>query len=323
MKLYLVSERESSSWEDCVWASGVMIGNVLVGENRYPATRTEYEGLRFAATGVREAEGDGSNYTELERGIRVRYDITPIRRGFGFGAFLDAVPVGDYGAVQGLYAAMPSRLRITSFGGGHSFVVHRVADTQFDLYDPLAVNGSEPRRITVDELRRYYDALPGAAWIAAYEGEAWRAPMIRLNFERWRVRGDRTPVPVFENPNGLRPVSTITKDVTLTSIGIPLSRADADGVDYDWRAVIVSSAAIDKVTGRKIAFIRRPPGDPVPTDAAWDAALYTALSDPAFRGDEVIDATDAQITAARKEGALSALTSADVAIEKLKGAVTG
>ena len=318
MKLYLVSERESSAWEDCVWCSGVMLGNVLVGENRYPATRSEYEGLRYAGTGVREAEGDGSNYGELTRAIAVRYKIAPIRRGSGFGNMLDEVPTGDYAAVQGLYAAMPDRLRITRFTGGHSFVVQRVAATQFDLYDPLAVNGSDPRRISVDELRRYYEALPGAAWIAAFEGEAWREPVIRFNLERWRVREGTS---VYERPNELSPaVTKFTATVELTAVGVPLDHS-ADGVDYGWRAVLVQTAALDGKASRKIGYIRRPAGDPLPTDAAWDAAVMKALLDPTFRGGEVIDATQAQIAAAQLAGVKEGINRADASIEALKAAV--
>lgn len=317
LALKLVSEREpGSAWEDCVWCTGVMLGNVMVGENRYPATRDEYEGLRFAATGVREAEGDGSNYRELARGMLARYKLI-VRRGSGWAAAMDQIPIGSWGAFQGLYSKLPGRLRITTFTGGHSMAAERKSETAWDLYDPLALNGSAPRSISTSELRAYYEGLTGGEWIAAYEREAWRAPMIVFNVERFRVPKG---TPVYENPNGVR-VTVFSADAVVTSIGVPNDHS-ADGVDYSWRAILVTTGALDKISRTKIAFVKRPALS-VPTAPEWDAAVAKALADPEFRGGEVIDATQAQITAAHKAGVLEGITLVDDSVEKLKLAQGG
>jgi len=296
--LILVSEREpDGSWEDCVWASGVMIANVMVGENRYPATRAEYESLRYAGTGVREASGDGSNYPdELVPAMLKRYRLS-VRCGVGWAEGLDEMPVGSWGAWQGKYSKLPGRLRLTGFTGGHSFVVKRDRSTSCLLYDPLSTTGAAPSRITLDELRAYYSALPGAHWIAAYEREAWRQPMIVYSLERWKV-----PVgtAVYETPNGAI-VTRYSGASEVTTIGYPNDRS-ADGRDYGWRAVLVTTKALDQISGLKIAFIRRPTGDPISTSPTWDAAVKKVLFDPTFTGSQVIDATTAQIEAAKDQG---------------------
>jgi len=314
--LILVSERESSAWEDCVWATGVMLANVLVGENRYPATRAEVEGLRWSATGVREAEGDGSNFGELEDGLRIRYNLAPVRRGSGWSRLLEEWPVGSYAGIQGRYGALPSRLRVTGFLGGHAFVAKRISLTEALVYDPLTAPGGSPRRATLEELRRYYEDLSGGEWIAAYEREAWRIPMIAFGLERWSVPAG---APVFENPGGLQ-VTKFSKAVTVTSIGVPLDRSP-DGVNYAWRAVLVVSAALDGTLRMKIGFVRRTDLTAVATPAAWDAAVLKALLDPTFTGGEVIHAEAAEIEAARKAGVAQGVGMVDAEVERLKLAV--
>lgn len=313
LDLYLVSERETGgSWEDCVWSTGVMAANVMVGENRYPATRSEYEGLRFSATGVREASGDGSNYRELEDGMAKRYNLI-VRRGSGWAAALAEAPVGSWLAMQGLYKALPSTLRITGFTGGHSFLFRRTDADSVSLFDPLAVNGSKPRSASLAAMRAYYDALPGAEWIALYEREAWRQPMIVFNLERWRIPAG---TPVFENPNGVQ-VTKFNDAVQVTTIGIPNDHS-TDGVNFGWRALLVTTGALDGKLRMKIAFIRRPTGDAIVTDPAWDAATLQALLNPAFRGGDVVHAEATEIANARKAGILAGIGLVDADVEKLR-----
>lgn len=319
LDLKLVSEREpDGSWEDCTWATGVMLANWMVGENRYPATRAEYEGLRFDATGIREARGDGSNYTELATGLLTRYNIAPVRMGTGWAAALEAAPVGQALALQGLYGKLPSRLRITGFTGGHSVLWIRDQADSGLLYDPLALAGSAPRRATNAEMKAYFEGLSGARWIAAREREAWRDPMIRFNLERWSVPAG---TPVFENPGGAQ-VTKYSKAATVTTIGPPIDRS-ADKTDWAWRAALVTTGAIDGQMVMKVGFIPRASLTPLATAAEWDAAVLQALTDPSFRGGSVVHADDAEIAAAKKAGIIEGLkraeTFADAEAAKLGG----
>ena len=71
----LVSEREpDGTWEDCTWASGVMLANAGTGGDWYARDRAEYEALRVAGgDGPAEKPGDGSNLGQLAAGMIARY----------------------------------------------------------------------------------------------------------------------------------------------------------------------------------------------------------------------------------------------------------
>jgi hypothetical protein len=313
----ICSEREpDSSWEDCTWATGVMLANFMLGEERIPTTRDEYESLRFDATGVREGHGDGSNYGELETGLRRRYHFPVVRRGNGWEAALEAAPVGSAIALQVKYGALVAHLRITGFLGTHSFLWIRDQPDSGLLLDPLAVKGSAPRRATNAEIKAAFIAL-GWEWIAAHEREAYDDTMFTLSLDRWKVPAG---LGIFDAPNGTQ-VSKFSKPATVTTVGIPNGHT-ADGIIHGgWRAVLVSTGALDGKLAPKVCYVKMggTGTSRIATDAAWDATVLKALSDPTFRGEAVIHAEAAELAAATKAGRLAGLTDADKAIETLKG----
>lgn len=161
----LCSEREPGQWEDCVWCSGVMLANGIAGANVRPSTRDEYEGLRFDATGVAEAGGDGSNLRELRTGLERRYHLTDVQLGGGWPGFLQACPPGRYAVVQGMNGSLPTRLRGTNYLGPHAIAFARDRDLSGILLQPLDPPGAGGERATLGELRAFYETLPGAEWL--------------------------------------------------------------------------------------------------------------------------------------------------------------
>lgn len=191
----LVSEREADgSWEDCTWASGVAFANGVAGADVHPPTRAEYEGLRFDATGVGEASGDGSNLRELQVGLDTRYALTDVQRGRGWPGFLQACPPGRYAVLQGMVAGFPPRLQVTAFRGAHAVAIARDRDLSAVLLDPLQPRGSDGDRATLNELRSFYETLPGAEWLVGpmttKARPAMRFRILYATTGRVTVRGD-------------------------------------------------------------------------------------------------------------------------------------
>lgn len=237
----IVSEREVGEWEDCVWCSGVMLRNAIAGADVAPATRLEYEGLRFDATGVREGNGDGSNMRELERGLAVRYGLTNVKRGSGWASALANWPVGAWLVLQGLYAALPDRLRVTTFRDAHCMVLGRDRELSAVLLDPLERAGTAPKRITLDEARAYYEALAGAEWIAGKPGGRLTDVAIQI---RRQLADAKAGAGVYEFPGASAPVDTFKAVTTIETIGVPMDQS-GDHLNLGWRLVTVTTRAID------------------------------------------------------------------------------
>lgn len=294
MDLILVSERELGGWEDCTWASGVMLGNFMFGKNKYPATRDSYEDLRYAFCGVREGNGKGNSNDDLLKGMLKLYQLEP-----EIHAGIDTVPVGAGAAVQGLYGKLPATWRNSAtFTGAHNMFGKRVSTTLWQVWDPLRPNGAKPQTLSHLQMKSYSDALGGSSALVGFEGEAdWEATMIKLNFQRFQVAKD---VPIYDEPTTASPVAThFGAAAAVTAIGTPLKRSDPDGVATEWRAVIVGTAAIDKVMSRKIGYVKTSQLTRLDTADAWDQTILKALYDPTFRATGFTQAeVDAQVAAA-------------------------
>jgi hypothetical protein len=107
-----------------------------------------------------------------------------------------------------------------------------------------------------------------------------------VSFERWRVAAGTS---VYEHPSTAAPIVTrFSVDSDVTAVGIPLDRTREGGKDFTWRKILLRTGAITGTIAWKLAYIRRPAGNPIATEDAWDAALYVALTNPAFRGERVV-----------------------------------
>lgn len=246
----LVSEREAGQWEDCVWAAGVAFANGLAGANDHPATRAEYEGLRFDATGVREGNGDGSNLHELATGLEARYGLTAFHRGGGWADALSACPVGSYLVVQGSCAGLPARLQVTSYRGPHCALLCRTGPLSGAWLDPLKPAGSTPAAATIEEVRAFYETLPGAEWIAG--PTIGRSSSLAITVRR-QLGDVAEGVPFTEVPGGAV-VGTFQHPATVETLGVPMD-ASPDHLNLSQRAVFVTTAKIDGVSSLKVVYV--------------------------------------------------------------------
>lgn len=268
-----------------------MLANFVAQEMRHPHTRAEYEGLRVDGGEAREGNGDGSNYHQLADGLLKRYGIAvELRNGPNA---LGGVPVGAGVGVQGLYSALPLRLRVTRFGGGHSVFAVRKSIREFWLLDPLRNNGVEAVVATLEELEGYYRALGGAMTAVAYPYmDNWKDRMIKFNLARYKAVAD---TPVHESMSTLSPrVTKIPAGTEFTSLGVPMDRT-TDATPYlmaGWRAVLITTGALDAKIAPKVGYVRTDTITGVATSGDWDQAVLRALGDITFRGEKVVTVQD-------------------------------
>lgn len=265
----LVSERETGEWEDCVWASGVAFANGLEGADVHPGTRAEYEGLRFDATGVREGNGDGSNLRELVDGLEARYGITAVKRAGGWADFITACPIGTVFVIQGLNGAFPARLRGSTFAGPHAVAGVRTGSLQVALLNPLFPSGTAPSVATLDEIRAFYESLPGAEWLVGTTPRRIPIMAITLRPELYDVLAG---TPFFDAPGGRQVGDFDAAAQGIRSVGVPMD-ASPDSLNLAWRAIVVTSRAIDDRLTDKVVYVqtsRLTNGRPDPGDVAGD-----------------------------------------------------
>jgi len=185
------TEREpDGTYEDCTWASGVMFANEREGYRKHPQTQAEYEGLRADGDDPVMPGDPGSNLDDLSKGLTKRYGWT--------GSLLTtwtqvaAVPVGTALVVQGLYSALPTRLRRWSkFTGGHAVCVVRIG-TGWWWLDPLAPKDYAGESITTDELKAYFTALAGAKVMAIPVGSQEVEVIKAIKGEDWKPTRNAT-----------------------------------------------------------------------------------------------------------------------------------
>lgn len=194
----LVSERESDgSWEDCTWASGVMLANAGTGADWYPATRAEYEALRVAGgDGPAEKPHDGSNLVQLAAGMSARYGWSGAR--FDGWPAVERQPAGTALVVQGYYRTLPTHFRRwdAGFTGAHAAAVVRTPLGWWWL-DPLAVPGYPGEPISATQLASFVRSIGGA--LAVTIGKEARMD-IAMKVERWVLDGGPAKVTTLGAP---------------------------------------------------------------------------------------------------------------------------
>ncbi len=173
----LCTEREAGGYEDCTWASAVMLNNAHHGWATVPSTRHEYEALRVAGgDGPAEKPGDGSTQQQAETGILNRYRWDVVRFGVpgtqrSFEYLWDRLGVGIGASVQGYMGAFPSgshwRRWDPGFHGAHCTYVQResTADRVWWM-DPLAPGTYPGEWMTKNDLRRYVSQFAGGYLVA-------------------------------------------------------------------------------------------------------------------------------------------------------------
>lgn len=238
------TEREpDGTYEDCSWASAVMLANEAHGTRKYPQTQAEYEALR-AASGDTVKPGDpGSNLDDVEKGMLARYKWTG--RMLHTWAEIEGSPVGTALIVQGLYSKLPTHLRRWSnFAGGHATCVVRI-ETGWWWLDPLAPPDYAGQPISETSLKAYFDGLRGARAMAVTVGERQEAE-------------DMVPLPITDVTRALVDVKAgayfydldrVTKLVPLTSGGKDVLQLF---VSSGFRAVRISTGGIVRLALAKI-----------------------------------------------------------------------
>ena len=171
-----VTEREpDGTWEDCTWASGVMLNNAAYGAPVVPSNRAEYEALRVAGgDGPAENTGDGSNALQLQVGITTRYGWIPMRLGApgvatSWAEIWSKLVPGVACVLQGSMSGMPVHFRRWDppFAGAHAVYVQREDDLpRLWLQNPLAPADYPGEWLNKDDAGRYWSGLKGGAVFA-------------------------------------------------------------------------------------------------------------------------------------------------------------
>jgi hypothetical protein len=265
------SEREAGQWEDCTWATGVMLNNAAHGANVAPSTRTEYEALRVAGgDGPAENSGNGSNHAQLVAGISHRYHWTPTRIGPPGApkpswqtvlSHLDQP--GDCAALQGSMGVWsPSshwRRWDVPFHGAHDVYVQRI-DAQPRLWwmNPQAPNSYAGEWIPLNEARRYYDGFTGGVVLARV---GFLAPPV-----------EAPPLSIGKKPAG----------ATMWVETDDLARLFAPGTDGILRPVTSSSGSFTFTTwaGPNVTKVWAPG----PASNARDTAVFRRVMGPVHTG---------------------------------------
>lgn len=203
-----VTEREpDGTWEDCTWASGVMLNNAAHGAAVVPSDQAEYQALRVAGgDGPAEHTGDGSNALQLQVGIAARYGWTPRRLGApgiatSWAEIWAMLVPGVACVLQGSMSGLSTHYRRWDppFAGDHAVYVQREdALSRLWFQNPLAPASFPGEWLDKADAERYWTALRGGA-VFAHIG-ALSAPI-------------PAPKPTVEDPN--------VRVVTVTIVEFP------------------------------------------------------------------------------------------------------
>lgn len=208
----LCSEREPGGYEDCTWASAVMLNNAHHGWADVPSTRHEYEALRVAGgDGPAEKPGDGSNQAQAELGIQRRYHWDPVRLGVpgtqrSFDYLWARLGRGVGASVQGYMGAFPAghhlRRHDPGFRGAHDVYVQREDATDRVWWmDPLAPSTYPGEWVTKNDLRRFVSQFAGGYLLALVSkpGHVHLAPgAVRSDPFPDRTRAAFTPTAIHD-----------------------------------------------------------------------------------------------------------------------------
>jgi hypothetical protein len=221
------TERESDgSWEDCTWASGVMLWNAVNGRARVPSTRAEYEALRVAGgDGPAEKPGDGSNLAQLQLGMDRRYGWGPNRIGPpganhpSWATLLGHLDQpGNCAVIQGEMSAWPRDHHYNrwdpQFRGGHAAYVQRESDiAKVWWMNPLAPASYAGEWMSLTDLRRFWDSWIGGA--ALGQVGRFALPDTSTEDEMYSVPGEPGPFAVTVDAD--TPIYSSGEDTTSTS----------------------------------------------------------------------------------------------------------
>ena len=122
------------------------------------------------------------------------------------------------------------------------------------------------------------EARPKVALFAPFFAGGDTAMAFALSLSRAMVK---TGAPFFDRPEGAE-IGTMSRAMTVTVLGIPLDRStdSSPGRLDTWRAVLVTTAALDRTSAPKAVYMRRADLTPAAVNPAWDASLRAALNDP-------------------------------------------
>lgn len=165
------------------------------------------------------------------------------------------------------------------FKGSHQVSVFYV-DGAYWLMNPLQRSGDAPHRIEFDQIIQAARQFGLGYILAALFPPASEVTSMAfvINFQRFSVKAD---TPFYETPGGAR-IGAISNDSTVTGFGVPLDRStDASpGRNMAWRAVMVSTGAMDKTVARKVVYFRTQDLTEISTSSSWDNQLVALLSNP-------------------------------------------
>jgi hypothetical protein len=172
------SEREpDGAWEDCTWASLVMLGNAAYASAHYPSTQAEYEALRRASG---DTMTGGSNLDDGVKGMDKRWGWHGTMMSDSLFA-LNALKVGQGVALQGRMSEVSVHLRRwdPKFIGAHCAYVQREANGYWWM-NPEAPLSYAGEFVLLAELRAYAKGLGGSKGMvvtigqrAAFKPQIW------------------------------------------------------------------------------------------------------------------------------------------------------
>ena len=172
-----------------------------------------------------------------------------------------------------------------SFDGGHACCIglETNSDGKWLWGDPLA---SGWQWVTESSIRDWAENLSSGIYFAVTKVAPKNAPSgghamsIVYRPERWSIPEGTD---FYVSPGGAK-IGDFSKAMTVTTLGPALDPNDSDGIDFSYRAVLVTTSAVDGASSRKIVWIARPAGDPVDNGTAeWDDSMWALAQDTSGR----------------------------------------
>lgn len=163
------TEREpDGTWEDCTWASIVMLGNAAHAYARYPSTQAEYEALRRASG---DSMTGGSNLDDATKGMDRRWGWHGTLHGNATEA-IKSLPVGSGVALNGWMGSVSAHLRRwdPNFQAAHCVYAQRTSQGYWWM-NPQAPASYPGEYVSLAELVRYTSGLQFARAMTVRVGQ--------------------------------------------------------------------------------------------------------------------------------------------------------